>query len=490
MLRRVFSTLPNDYHTASNLKNGPKHYSTTAVLRCPTLTNNNEGNHQPVADFYAGKSVFITGGTGFLGKILIERLLYNCKEIDKVYVLVREKRGVRAHDRLNDIVNNDLFSKLKAERPRDLNKIVPIMGDISSLKLGIKPEDEMTLIEKVSVVFHSAADVRFNRSLRDILKLNVEGTRELLNLSRQIRNIESFVYISTAFSNADMRTTIDEIVYPPPYRLNEVYEFIKNDEVDMKKILRGKPNTYAFSKSLAETMVTKNHGNIPTVIIRPSIVCSAKNEPIPGWLDNWYGATGLAYYASKGINRVIWGKKTVLMNIIPADYTTNLTIVAAARCSKTDTDVKVYNSCTSADKPLTWSSLADKFAEEYPKLDQDTVKKPKLYFISSPWLVSILTLVLHKAPANVADLWLRCRGKEPRYVKELSRALAGRDALRYFTSNSFIWNVSNARNLYYSLSPSDREHFPFDPSEINWNEYIKDYCAGVYKYLVAKKNNR
>lgn len=42
-----------------------------------------------IADFYANKSVFVTGGTGFLGTVLIEALLSTSPDIGKIYVLVR-----------------------------------------------------------------------------------------------------------------------------------------------------------------------------------------------------------------------------------------------------------------------------------------------------------------------------------------------------------------------------------------------------------------
>ena len=46
-----------------------------------------------VEKFYAGKNIFVTGVTGFLGKVLVEKLLRSCKLIGNVYVLVRAKRG-------------------------------------------------------------------------------------------------------------------------------------------------------------------------------------------------------------------------------------------------------------------------------------------------------------------------------------------------------------------------------------------------------------
>lgn len=53
-----------------------------------------------IAEFLAGKNVFITGGTGFLGTLIIERLLSATPELGKVYVLIRAKNGYSAESRI------------------------------------------------------------------------------------------------------------------------------------------------------------------------------------------------------------------------------------------------------------------------------------------------------------------------------------------------------------------------------------------------------
>ena len=58
-----------------------------------------------IVDFYRNKSVFITGATGFLGKVLIEKLLRTCHDLNKIYVLVRSKKGHSAAQRLNEMLN-------------------------------------------------------------------------------------------------------------------------------------------------------------------------------------------------------------------------------------------------------------------------------------------------------------------------------------------------------------------------------------------------
>lgn len=55
-----------------------------------------------VQQFYAGKTVFITGGSGFMGKVLIEKLLYSCSDVRELIILMRPKRGKTAAQRVED----------------------------------------------------------------------------------------------------------------------------------------------------------------------------------------------------------------------------------------------------------------------------------------------------------------------------------------------------------------------------------------------------
>lgn len=58
-----------------------------------------------IPEYYAGKTLFITGATGFMGKVLVEKLLYSCPDIKKMYLLLRPKKGHSSKERLDDLLN-------------------------------------------------------------------------------------------------------------------------------------------------------------------------------------------------------------------------------------------------------------------------------------------------------------------------------------------------------------------------------------------------
>lgn len=58
---------------------------------------------QGVSEWYGGRSVFITGGTGYMGKVLIQKLLRDCDDLKCIYVLCRPKRGFSPAARIEQI---------------------------------------------------------------------------------------------------------------------------------------------------------------------------------------------------------------------------------------------------------------------------------------------------------------------------------------------------------------------------------------------------
>lgn len=118
--------------------------------------------YSSIAEFYNGKSVLVTGSTGFLGKVIVEKLLRSCEGIENVYLLVRPKKNKTADDRLTSFIKSPAFDLIKEKDPKILNKIILIEGDIAALELGISKADQELLTEKVSVVINSAATINFD----------------------------------------------------------------------------------------------------------------------------------------------------------------------------------------------------------------------------------------------------------------------------------------------------------------------------------------
>lgn len=62
--------------------------------------------HQNITEFFGGKCVFVTGASGFLGKVLLSKLLRSFQDINSIFILIRSKRGQSVSSRLDDLLTS------------------------------------------------------------------------------------------------------------------------------------------------------------------------------------------------------------------------------------------------------------------------------------------------------------------------------------------------------------------------------------------------
>ncbi|RZF40204.1 hypothetical protein LSTR_LSTR017667, partial [Laodelphax striatellus] len=57
----------------------------------------------PIPEFFKGRNVLITGASGFMGKILVEKLLRCCPEIGKIYIILRSRGDKSPKERWDEM---------------------------------------------------------------------------------------------------------------------------------------------------------------------------------------------------------------------------------------------------------------------------------------------------------------------------------------------------------------------------------------------------
>lgn len=133
-----------------------------------------------------------------------------------------------------------LFDKLNTENPGlAKKKLIPVQGDLSEIRLGLSDDDYRILSESVSVVFHVAATVKFNEPIRDAIIKNVRGTREVVQLAKQMETLKvskrtnalSLVHVSKSISSATSSNLIQYVRLPkanitPKYGFESLCAFI------------------------------------------------------------------------------------------------------------------------------------------------------------------------------------------------------------------------------------------------------------------------
>ncbi|CAB1322844.1 unnamed protein product [Coregonus sp. 'balchen'] len=483
-----------------------------------------------IPEYYEGKNVLITGATGFMGKVLLEKLLRSCPGVKAVYVLVRPKAGHAPQARIADMINCKLFDRLRDEQPDFAEKIVAVNSDLTLPELDLSKEDQETLADCINIVFHCAATIRFNEPLKDAMLLNVLATQKMVALAHRMKHLEVFLHVSTAYANCD-RTLIEEVVYPTPVDYKKLIDSLEwMDEKLVSAMTPGligkRPNTYTYTKAMAEYLVQQECGNLNVAIIRPSIVGASWKEPFPGWIDNFNGPSWKlnSCAAGKGIcctMRAFQSRDTRVADLVLWDVGHQYPQLAAARPKS----ILVYNCTTGSINPFHWGEVEYHVISTFKRnpLEQ-AFRRPNVNLTTNHLINQYWIAVSHKAPAFLYDLCLRMTGREPRcpdvnlrsnsftnqywttvshtlptllndgylratgqkpqMMKTITRLHRAMMVLEYFTSHSWVWKTDNVTMLMNQMGADDKRTFNFDVRQLNWAEYMENYCMGTKKYVL------
>lgn len=93
------------------------------------------------------------------------------------------------------------------------------------------------------------------------------------------------------------------------------------------------PNSYTFTKALAEQICVDYENQIPITIVRPSIVTGTEKEPITGWCDNFNGPVGLLSACGIGIMRTMYASYKAELDCVAVDVVAKTLIVAGWKCA-------------------------------------------------------------------------------------------------------------------------------------------------------------
>ncbi|XP_044261428.1 fatty acyl-CoA reductase wat-like [Tribolium madens] len=442
-----------------------------------------------INEFFKNQTVFLLGGTGFLGKFLIDKLL-RLNEISKIYILVRPKKGKSVDERFCDLFDFPCFERLKKENPGFRKKIVFVSGDCEQPNLGISQETEDVLIAETSIVIHAAANVKFDQPLRIATYINVRSTQDCIHLAKKMPNLKAFIYVSTAYSNFPY-FDIDETLYEPAMRSKNLLSVVDSlDDETLNKVtpgLLGKwPNAYVFTKTIAENLMKSEENNLPIAIVRPAIVMSAAEEPMPGWVDNFNGVTGVTTAVSVGVIRSFCCQKNATAHLVPCDYVCNIILASAWHVGQQKSStLTIYNFIGSNTNAVSWQKFKDLFEiciKNYP-----TTKSMWYYGLAVThykFYHDLKTFLFHTVLCSLVDFILLCGGKKPVVVQNMRRFDYAINLMTSFTTSSFNFKHDNVDNLWKQMNDQDKNLYRFDMSTFDWRTYIRSYVIGARVYLL------
>ncbi|XP_065365046.1 putative fatty acyl-CoA reductase CG5065 [Calliphora vicina] len=449
-----------------------------------------------ISNFYENQEIFITGGSGFVGKALIEKLIRSFPKFSKMYVLMRSKKGKSAEERLQEILNTSAFERARNEQPQAISNIIPIAGDCQELGLGISSED-FEKMKNVTLVFHSAASVRFDDHLRSAILLNTRGTHELVKLATKLKHLKAFVHISTTYSNPD-RQIVEERIYPAyadwrtTIKLAETYD-VETLNVFFSKYSSEQPNTYTFTKSLAEHIINDYRHQLPIMVFRPSIVVSSIEEPIPGWVDNFNGPLGMLVACGIGLLRTNHADPDIVTDVIPVDVTVRSLLISAFKLATTQRnlrpisdEVEVINCANASINCITLGEII--------KLGKIQIRKNP--FEKCLWLPEgsitrcvvwhyIRFFTLQIGLALIVDVILRLANQKPFLLKLQRRIYAANIALYVFITTEWKFCNENFIKLENLIPTEDYKKLGFMCySNINHEEFVSYGIRGAKQFLL------
>ncbi|XP_039307351.1 putative fatty acyl-CoA reductase CG5065 [Solenopsis invicta] len=454
---------------------------------------------ESISTFYSGQSILLTGATGFLGKVFFEKVLRSCPDVREIFLLMRPNRESNINERLKKILNLPLYEKLCKEQSSNFEKLVPIFGDVSEKGLGLSAADRQMLVKRVTIIIHAAGDVKFSNSLKYAIFANTRSTRDVCILAKDMKNLIALVYVSTAYTNVD-KEFIEEKVYSPVADWQKMIQMAESLDEHILNIFSAKcldyiPNTYIFSKNLAESIIQDYSSYLPCAIVRPSIVTSTLIDPFPGWIDNVYGPIGLFIAGGKGIIKVGYCDKYVRENVVPVDIVIKTILTASWKVGLNTTSFTANSTpfvinCVSQ-KHITYQEgikLLFSVLKEVPL--EGIVWTPHTMLTNNFVLFYILTILWHILPAILIDLILKFSGRQPMLIKLQRKVYVLNCALCYFSLHEWKFGQKNYFSLLSSIPTNNRNTFSFDSSYFDVREYAINCTMGAKRHILHEDLNQ
>ncbi|XP_017839780.1 putative fatty acyl-CoA reductase CG5065 isoform X2 [Drosophila busckii] len=451
----------------------------------------------PVQEFYKDKTVFITGASGFMGKVLLEKLLYSCHSLKEVIIIVRPKRGKTPETRLEEMFKLPIFQRIKDERPHMLKKVTIYQGDVTYDLLGLSGDSLKHVVDSTNIVFHMAATLKLEGNLRDAIDMNLLGTQRTLNVAKQMKQLEAFVHLSTAFCNCDQEVMYEK-VYDFPHKPEDLMRLaewmdVKTLDAITPDLLKPHPNTYTYSKRLAELLVRDHYESMPVIIARPSIVSPAAFEPLQGWVDNLNGPTGLMIGCGKGVIRSVLVNQEYKAEVIPVDYAINGLIVIPYEFNKQarrPENVPVYNITGADDRKMTMGTVVEMSKRINKMIPFNAgLWYPDPCVTTNEYYHKFNVAMFHWLPAYLLDFLMLLLGQKRFMLRVQEKISTGLSVLQFFTLNAWCFRSDQYASLWRNLSEQDREIFNMNMSASETDEEYMTICAiGARKYILKEKD--
>lgn len=407
---------------------------------------------------------------------------------------MRPKRGKSGEERVKDFEQIPVFHRICKEKPEMFKKIIPVYGDITSHRLGLNDEQFQRVITTTNIVFHMAASLRLEATLKPNVQMNLTGTKHVIDICKNMPKLLSLIHLSTAFCNCDQEV-LEEKVYDWPQQpmdLIRCAEWMTEGAMTVmgEKLIAPHPNTYTYTKRLSELLARDEFPNLPICIVRPSIVTPAWSEPMPGWVDSLNGPIGIMVAGGKGVMRSMLCESEFTAEVIPVDQAINGLIGIAytnATMKQKPANIPVFNLTCSEKKRTTWGTVLN----EGKRINYEFPFEAGLWYPNGNITMNVvkhyMTLIICQwIPALLID-FLMLIFFQPRFMIRVQKKIfIGLGVLQFFTTRRWNFRSDNFKAIYQKLSKEEKEIFNMNTEEVDQILYLKYCILGGREYCLKE----
>jgi len=433
-------------------------------------------SNNTVKDYFKNKNIFITGATGFLGKVLLNKILQ--MQPGKLYLLIRNKQGENSFDRLTKLLAESLcFKNLKIEKGEKFenfikNHVEVIEGDISKENLGMSEKDLSNITKHLDIVINVGASVSWKESISEIINTNLKSAVDALEIAKKA-NAKHFVHISTIGAIKPLHMICQKKFYGDEEFNFEGYiqkiEKMDSEEAEEEtKFLKDNfGSTYVFVKAGAEKLIEHKKGDLSITIIRSPSLGPTLYDPEPGWLDNITGFTGNYFYIGLSKSLAYLVNKSNKILEMPVDIFANFILHLSKKNSETK-ELRIHNIISESDITV-----------------YESMVTAVNYFKANP-----VTNVRFIEPLFFDDIdEYKKYAESLSETEEISKKLI--DKTKYFNDLYMQANFFQTDGVQFEdermtiikkSSTKDLKEFPLLTDELLGEKYVKLSCEGLKKF--------
>lgn len=500
-----------------------------------TIINEAADGLPDVRDAFAGKRILLTGATGFVAKVLLEKLIRTVPDIGRIVLLIRAGGNGDARARFErEIAASSVFDHLRAVRPAWLERFLAervdcVTGEITEPGFGLEPARVAELARDVDVVVNAAASVDFREPLDEALAINTLSLRHVTAFAR-VANAP-LVHVSTCYVNGYNRGEMREQVVAPagsargaiPRHHDGWYDVdaliaslqrkiervrAKAGGADPERLRRrltdlgiaqaqrhGWNDTYTFTKWLGEQVALRAmHGRALT-IVRPAIIESTLREPVPGWIEGVKVADAVILAYARGKTSFFPAKREGIIDVIPVDLVANAIVLAGAEALSAGPGRRIYQCCSGSTNPLVLGDLIrllqaeskrnwrkyDRLFHAEPKHDFRTVGEGTFRFVMGAFGMAA-------AAWNGARRLVGAPGATRALDKlRTTRLLALTFA--FYAHPRYRFHNAGLLALAARFGEEARRLYPVDARLIDWEDYLcRIHMAGLNRYALRRRD--